>query len=73
MSKRNENVLKRGRRKVGRRVKVAERKLAGRMWHECEVLLMSINDIRKVQPNMHGGGQQRQAVIDVAASQKSRI
>lgn len=48
MSKRNENVLKRGRRKVGGRKKVVERKLAGRMWHECEVLLMSINDIRKV-------------------------
>lgn len=35
-------------------MKVVERKLAGRMWHEWKVLpLMSINDIRKVQPNMH--------------------
>lgn len=30
-----------------------ERKLPGRMWHEWKVLLMSIDDIRKVQPNMH--------------------
>lgn len=45
-------MLKRGRRKVGRRVKVVERKLPGRMWHEWKVLLMSINDIRKAQPNM---------------------
>lgn len=37
-------------RRVGRRV---ERKLPGRMWHEWKVLLMSIDDIRKVQPNMH--------------------
>lgn len=56
MSKRDENVLKRGGRKVGRRAKVVERKLPGRMWHEWKVLLMSINDIRKVQPNMHREG-----------------
>lgn len=42
--------------KVGRRVKVVERKLPGRMWHEWKVLLMSINDIRKVHPNMHKVG-----------------
>lgn len=53
MSKRDE---KRGRRKVGRKVKVVECKLPGRIWHEWKVLLMSINDIRKVQPNMHREG-----------------
>lgn len=35
------------------REKKAERKLPDRMWHEWKVHLMSINDIRKVQPNMN--------------------
>lgn len=37
MSKRDETVLERVRRKVGRRVKVVERKLPGRMVHEWNV------------------------------------
>lgn len=38
-----------GEEKVG----VVEREFPGRMWHEWKPLLMSINDFRKVQPNMH--------------------
>lgn len=37
-------------------MKAAEREVPGRMWREWKVLLMSINDIRKVQPNMQRGG-----------------
>lgn len=37
-------------------MEVVERELPGRIWHEWKVLLMSINDIRKVQPHMHREG-----------------
>lgn len=53
MSEKDGNGLKREAR--GRWEEVLERKLPGRMWHEWRVFLMSINDIRKVQPNMHRG------------------
>lgn len=58
---------------VGRRVEVGEREFPGRMWHEWKVLLMSINDIRKVQPNMQREGTAETGCNGCGGSHKWRL